>query len=507
MASTNGELAVFTLLHNYYYSNKVCQAIVDLSNDRVSELERKIRETYSDDDDFRFDLANLAGKKFLIEALAKKRYLENTETSEVELMIQLEQNIKKAEIGIKLLTEKYTSQTEIEALSQRPDSELTGKEINDKAYWIHYTNTILNGGLATEPINHKPFQDNELNIEIFSTISNKDVYLIAHVNERKNLEKKTQEIRRLIDENLLDSPEEERIKLGDLITSLVHTDLMNIIYKHKTTVEVFLDTLVRAKPTHISLLTPYMLFSRGDQQHASEAITSTIITRIAQVLGVNSLIPFNLHAGQVRAQGDPTLMTIENLQLRYNIEEHILKNYFRGGEDFVVLATDAGGGKEVQKYAENLGQRMALAYKARSYKKLDTIENLEILGDINDSNVLIVDDEIDTGNSLKALIDKANSQHAKGIYIAVSHGKFSDSNMVEYFREMKKQGKIEKVIISDTILHSKEFLEENKEWLDIVHTHDTYGQAIYHLHCGKGLSELYDRQIKKIEDVIHDNGS
>ena len=65
MSETRGELAVFTLLHNYYYSNQVCRSIVNLSNERVSELENIIRARNAEDAVFRIEFEGLSEKEFL----------------------------------------------------------------------------------------------------------------------------------------------------------------------------------------------------------------------------------------------------------------------------------------------------------------------------------------------------------------------------------------------------------------------------------------------------------
>lgn len=502
MSETRGELAVFTLLHNYYYSNQVCRSIVHLSNERVSELEEIIKARNNESEKFRVEFENLSEKEFLYEVTRHHEYVDATQRAEIELMAQLELNLKKAQQGIRVLEKKYEGKEEIQKLSEKPDKEIKDIEkIEDKARWIHYNSVVANGGLAPDPINYMVFEDNEQKVQLFNSVAEKDVFLIAHIHDKKSLEKKVHLIWEAIDSFAPGKLMNAKKTIYDKIIEIVYPDLKNIIYKHKTTTEMFLDALCRGAPTKISLLTPYFLFSRGDQQDGKESITSTLTTRISQLLGANLLLPFTLHAPQIRAQSDPVMMKIDNLELRFNIEEYVLKNYFQENEDFVVMATDAGGGKTVQKYAADLRQRMALAYKARSYRETDTINGIQILGDISNSKVLIIDDEIDTGHSLKTLIEEASRLTSKGIYIAVSHGKFTDPAIVQYLKEAQKSGKIAKVLISDTILHSKEFLEENKSWLDVINTYDTYGQAIYHIHCGMGLSELYDRQIHKVEQI------
>jgi ribose-phosphate pyrophosphokinase len=491
-----GEIAIFSLPSNIDYANKVCEKIVEISHIREKEIAEELKAIYGSTEEFQCNLADFQGIELIIQANSRG-LLDERQEAEFRMIRVLQRNLLLAGLRINSLEKKYDSRDSM--LTRFEGEELTTEEQQDKINYGYWDQIIKNGGLAPIPIKHNKFADGEQNVQILESVAERDAYLIAQVHDHKTPEEITREIFKRHPNTIRDQ------SLFDELNKLVCASLSGVIYKHKGTLEIFCDALTRARVSFLNVVMPYLLHSRGDKPHASESITSSIITRGLSNLGVNILIALGLHSAQVRGQGDPRKFSLQDLSFRYCIEEHVLKYYFEPDEDFIVVSTDEGGAELAGKYAEDLGKPLATAYKARRYDIVNSIKELRILGNVNDANLLVVDDELDTGGTLETLIEEANKLGAKRIIVAVTHGKFSDPKRIEYFRTAYEQGKIDKVIIGDTIPHSDEFYRENKKWLDVIDTTQIFGQAIYHINCSLPLRYMYERQINRVYNANHDS--
>ena len=151
-------------------------------------------------------------------------------------------------------------------------------------------------------------------------------------------------------------------------------------------------------------------------------------------------------------------------------------------ESSVVLSPDVGSAAMSQAYAKRLGMNFALIDKRRFAPNKAKISHL--IGELDDMDVLIIDDMIDTAgttvNAAKAAIEKG----AKTVTAIATHGVLSGPAISRL-----KDSPITKIIFTDTILISNEKKLDN---MVVVTVADVFGAAINRIHNGESVSSLFE---------------
>ena len=107
-----------------------------------------------------------------------------------------------------------------------------------------------------------------------------------------------------------------------------------------------------------------------------------------------------------------------------------------------------------------------------------------LVGDLNDRDVLIIDDMIDTAGTTVNAADAAIEKGARSVTAVATHGVLSGPAI-----KRLEESKIKKIIITDTILFSK---EKQIEKIKIVSVADIFGEAISRVHDGESVSALFE---------------
>jgi ribose-phosphate pyrophosphokinase len=182
---------------------------------------------------------------------------------------------------------------------------------------------------------------------------------------------------------------------------------------------IFLDTLRRASPDRITVVIPYLAYARSDKKDQPRVpITARLVADLIGAAGADRYVTLDLHAGQIQGffsiPGD--VMTAFP----------ILYDYFRSKDlnEAVVVAADLGFAKKARNLASELRRPLALVEKRRVAE--DT-EALTLVGDVCDHDVIIVDDEVDTGSSIANAVHVARENGARDIYLCFVHAVFSPS--------------------------------------------------------------------------------
>lgn len=155
-------------------------------------------------------------------------------------------------------------------------------------------------------------------------------------------------------------------------------------------------------------------------------------------------------------------------------------------QNLVLVSPDLGGAKIVESLAKHFKKRgiqtrIALGHKTR--ERENEVAKVVIIGDVEGRDCLIVDDIIDTGNTLVKTAEKLREKGARRIFAYGTHGLFSEGT--------EKFNGFDKVLISDTL---KSDLPGNFEIVSLVRL---FGEAIYRTATGQSLSVLFDDEKNK----------
>ena len=242
---------------------------------------------------------------------------------------------------------------------------------------------------------------------------------------------------------------------------------------------LLVDAAVRASADTVTVVMPYFGYGRQDRKDQPRVpISSRVMVDILTALGTNRIITLDLHSTQIQGFAN---IPFDNLYSRTIINEAIKDENFIS-ENTVVLAPDIGSVKMSQSYAKALGMHFALIDKRRFAPNQAEVNHL--IGELQDMDVLIIDDMIDTAGTTVNAANAAISKGAKSVTAVATHGVLSGPAI-----EKLSDSNIRKVIITDTIQ-----IPENKKInkLKIVSVAKIFGEAVNRVHNGESVSALFE---------------
>ena len=242
---------------------------------------------------------------------------------------------------------------------------------------------------------------------------------------------------------------------------------------------LMVDAAVRASADTVTVVMPYFGYGRQDRKDQPRVpISSRVMVDILTALGTNRIITLDLHSTQIQGFAN---IPFDNLYSRTIIHEAIKDENFTS-ENTVVLAPDIGSVKMSQSYAKGLGMHFALIDKRRFAPNQAEVNHL--IGELQDMDVLIIDDMIDTAGTTVNAANAAISKGAKSVTAVATHGVLSGPAI-----ERLSDSNIRKIIITDTIQ-----IPENKKInkLKIVSVAKIFGEAVNRVHNGESVSALFE---------------
>jgi len=241
---------------------------------------------------------------------------------------------------------------------------------------------------------------------------------------------------------------------------------------------LMLDAAKRASAKTVTAVIPYFGYSRQDRKDQPRVpISARMILDLIAAVGVDRMITMDLHSPQIQGF---TNVPFDNLYSRIVLFNRLQKynlNYDSG----VVLAPDVGSAKMSQAYAKKLGLGFALIDKRRPTHNVAKVVNL--IGDLNNKQVFIIDDMIDTAGTICNAAVTAIDNGATSVIAIATHPVLSGKAI-----ERLEKSPIEKVIVSDTIAMSKDKIF-NK--LEIISISEIFAETIKRINSGESVSSLF----------------
>lgn len=256
-------------------------------------------------------------------------------------------------------------------------------------------------------------------------------------------------------------------------------------------VEILLikDLLLSASVESISFVLPNMFYSRKDRKDKSRVPISA--RALARTISPNTkrIITMDLHAPQIQGFY-PESMPLDNLYSFPAAVSYLRKNYFQDLRNLVIVSPDTGGVDRVKSFlkrlkkanlddAENHNYSQAMISKTRV--EPGEVDSMELVGDVKGKNVLVVDDIIDSGNTLLKAADLLKQNGAEKLFFYATHGLFTDGTE-------KLTEKFDLLMTSNT--HYRE--EGELQGVKIIDTTPLFAEAIYRAQKGLSISELFD---------------
>lgn len=242
---------------------------------------------------------------------------------------------------------------------------------------------------------------------------------------------------------------------------------------------IIVDALKRASANSITAVVPHYGYSRQDRKGAPRTpITAKLVADMMTVAGATRVVTMDLHAGQIQG--------FFNIPFDNIFASPVLLDYVQKNLDLTNLITvspDAGGVERVRHYAKKLEADLALIDKRRTGPNV--AEAMNVIGDVNGKDCIIIDDMIDTAGTLVQAAKALRKNGARRIYAAATHPVFSDPAI----QRIAGCEELEAVLVTDTIP-----LSENARKLDkikVVTTADILAKAIHRTFNHDSVSSLF----------------
>jgi len=238
----------------------------------------------------------------------------------------------------------------------------------------------------------------------------------------------------------------------------------------------------------ITAVIPCFPYARMDKKDRSRApITAKLVANMLTVAGCDHVITMDLHASQIQGFFD---IPVDNLYSEPTMIQYI-KRHVADWKNAVIVSPDAGGAKRVTAIADKLGIEFALIHRERKRRPLngqlveDGEETMEVLvGDIDGKVAVLVDDMVDTGNTLTLAAHTLARKGAKAVYALISHGLLSAANVAK-IGELP----IERLVVTNTVPQGNHAAACSK--LAVLDVSPTIAESIRRTHNGESISLLF----------------
>ncbi|XP_076037868.1 ribose-phosphate pyrophosphokinase-like [Oratosquilla oratoria] len=179
-----------------------------------------------------------------------------------------------------------------------------------------------------------------------------------------------------------------------------------------------IDALKRSSVGEVNVIIPYFGYARQDRkQEGRQAISAKLVANMLTTAGADRIITFDIHSEQIVGFFD---MPVDNLKAYGLIAKSINDLAI---ENLAIVSPDHGGVSRARALAKILDSPLAVIDKRRTGH--NNAESMFILGDVQDKNVIIYDDMVDTGGTVVSAVDILKENGAKDVYLAVTHGVLS----------------------------------------------------------------------------------
>lgn len=237
---------------------------------------------------------------------------------------------------------------------------------------------------------------------------------------------------------------------------------------------LMVDAAKRASARSIVAVIPYFGWARQDRKDKPRvSIAAKLIADILGQAGINRLITMDLHADQIQGFFD---VPVDHLYA-----SSVFINYIQSLdlENLVLATPDVGGTKRASAYAKFLGTPMVICYKLR--KKANVVSDMQIIGDVEGMDVLLVDDIVDTAGTITKAAELMMRNGANSVRAIATHAVMSDPASTRV-----NQSALTEIIFTDSIPYS-----QKSEKVKIISVADMFANSIERVCNNESISSLY----------------
>ncbi len=207
---------------------------------------------------------------------------------------------------------------------------------------------------------------------------------------------------------------------------------------------IMVDALKRSSAKSVSAVIPYYGYARQDRKAAPRVpITAKLVADMLEAAGIDRMITIDLHAAQIQGFFN---IPVDNLYGSVMFLDYLKSKNLKNP---IIASPDIGGVARARSYADKLGYDLVIVDKRR--EKANVAEVMNIIGDVEGKDVILVDDMVDTAGTLVKAAEALKKRGATSVMACCTHGVLSGPAF-----DRLNEGTLDELIISDTIpVHGK----------------------------------------------------
>ena len=237
---------------------------------------------------------------------------------------------------------------------------------------------------------------------------------------------------------------------------------------------LMIDAAKRASARHITAVMPYFGWARQDRKDKPRVpIGAKLIAKLLETAGATRIITMDLHADQIQGFFEKPVdhLYASTIFIPY-LESLKLDN-------LTIASPDMGGSKRAYAYSKFLKSDVVICYKQR--KKANIISHMELIGNVEGKNVVLVDDMVDTAGTLTTAADLMMERGAKSVRAICTHPLLSGKAY-----ERIENSKLKELIISDSIP-----VKNKSKKIKVLSSANLFAEVMKNVHNNKSINPFF----------------
>ena len=237
---------------------------------------------------------------------------------------------------------------------------------------------------------------------------------------------------------------------------------------------LMIDAAKRASARHITAVMPYFGWARQDRKDKPRVpIAAKLVAKMLEAAGATRIITMDLHADQIQGFFEKP---VDHLYASI-----IFLPYLKSLDlpNLTVASPDMGGSKRAYAYSKALESDVVICYKQRA--KANVISHMELIGNVEGKNVVLVDDMVDTAGTLTKAADLMMERGALSVRAICTHPILSGKAY-----ERLENSKLEELIVTDSIP-----LTQKSDKIRVLSCADLFAEVMNKVHNNKSISSKF----------------
>ena len=237
---------------------------------------------------------------------------------------------------------------------------------------------------------------------------------------------------------------------------------------------LMLDAAKRASARHITAVLPYFGWARQDRKDKPRVpIAAKLVAKMLETAGATRIITMDLHADQIQGFFQ---IPVDHLYASTIFIPYILGLKL---DNLCIASPDMGGSKRAYAYSKFLKSDVVICYKQR--KKANIRSHMELIGNVEGKNVVLVDDMVDTAGTLTTAADLMMERGAKSVRAICTHPLLSGKAY-----ERIEKSKLKELIISDSIP-----VKDKSKKIKVLSTAKLFAEVMKNVHNNKSINPFF----------------